>query len=349
MNLQACEVLEPTLSERVHGTARATDPAEIPRPHPQHPGVGPARDSTSNARWSCGLCGQRGDRVLADGVRDFEYGASGVYQWRECGGCGLVRLAPLPSKEVLNHAYPPDYQAYRPHTSKLVGWYVGRRRRERAAELARLLPENGTVLDVGCGTGELLSQLGRLGAYRLLGVEYRAEAAEQARRRGLTVWTGELEDARIEAGSLHLAIMEHVIEHVWNPRATLERMASLLSPGGVLVGETPNIGAWEARCFGRYWGGGHAPRHLTLFGPQALERLLRRCGFSEITIRHPVYPAHLALSVQNWIRGRRNPSALPGGRTWYYPALCCAAMPMSWVAAWAKQSGVLRFEARREA
>lgn len=294
------------------------------------------------------MCGTADTRVVAEQVRDFEYAAPGMYRWVECRGCGLVRLDPMPTDDVLAAAYPPSYHAYAEPSFALVRWYVGKRRQARARQLAALLPAGGTVLDVGCGAGSLLADVGRHGKFRLLGVEYRPEAAEIARSRGITVWTGELADADIPDKSVDLVVMEHVIEHVRDPRRTLERIARLLEPGGTIVGETPNLACPEMRWFDRYWGGGHAPRHLHLFTPDVLSNALRRTGFEDIEIVHPVYPAHAALSVQNWLRRHRRDSAgLNRGRAWYYPLVCSAMMPYAILAARTRRSGAIRFVARK--
>lgn len=295
----------------------------------------------------CAACGSTDRATVSAGIHDHEYGAPGTYSWVRCDGCGLVRIDPMPTDFVLSLAYPNHYHAYQSPRSRLVAWYIGLRRRARAKDLARLVPEGGTILDIGCGTGALLSALGTYGTFRLLGVEYRGEAAEAARRCGGTIWTGELEHAEIEAGTVDLAIMEHVIEHVRDPARTLERIARLLKPGGRVVGETPNLRCPDAKIFGRYWGGGHAPRHLHLFTPRSLERSLREQGFTDIRITHPVHPAHLALSIQNWLRRQRvGTGDLVAGRSWYFPIVCVAAMPPAIVMALLRCSGAIRFEAQ---
>jgi SAM-dependent methyltransferase len=53
--------------------------------------------------------------------------------------------------------------------------------------------------------------------------------------------------------------MNHVLEHVIDPGLVLERALRLLRPGGWLVGQLPARTSWEARLFGRYWGGYHFP------------------------------------------------------------------------------------------
>lgn len=297
---------------------------------------------------ACPLCG--GDRaaVVCSGVRDFEYGAPGEYQWVACSSCKLVRLTPQPSDEVLGLAYPETYHAYAEPSFRLVRWYVGRRRDERARQLAERLKPGATVLDVGCGTGSLLGSIGRHGSFRLLGVEYRPEAAQAAREKSITVWTGELKDADIPPRSVDLIILEHVIEHVRDPIAMLSRIGGLLKPGGLLVGETPNLDCPDFEAFGRYWGGGHAPRHLFLFTPKVLETALLASGLGQIEISHPVYPAHAALSVQNWVRrNRRDTRGLKRGRAWFFPLACAGLMPYAVVTARCERSGAIRFAAIR--
>ena len=56
----------------------------------------------------------------------------------------------------------------------------------------------------------------------------------------------------------------HLIEHVESPSAYLRKTWDLLAPGGLSVFITPNTATWEARAFGRHWGGLHAPRHWAL-------------------------------------------------------------------------------------
>ncbi len=297
---------------------------------------------------SCALCPNATTSIFATGVRDFEYGAPGNYRWLCCDQCGLVRIDPMPNDQILSQAYPDHYHAYQPHSSRFVGWYNQRRRRDRAKELIRHVSSGATILDVGCGTGSLLHEIQKLGSYELLGVEYRADAANQARQHGIAVWTGELEDADIPASSVDLCVMEHVIEHVRNPIETLQRIKTLLKPGGMVIGETPNLRCFDADLFKSYWGGGHAPRHLWLFQPASMKKTLRDCGFDNMAITHPVYSAHLALSVQHWLRRhRRDTHGLTSGRSWYFPLLCSAAMPFAIAASLLKQSGAIRFVARK--
>jgi SAM-dependent methyltransferase len=255
----------------------------------------------------------------------------------------------MPGGDVLDRAYPAHYHAYVPPRSGLTRRLIALSRARVASKLARLVPPDGTVLDIGCGTGALLDHIGRAagGNVRRIGVEYKPEAAAAARARGIETFCGELESAAIADGSVDLAILQHVLEHVRDPIETLRRIAGLLRPGGALAGELPNAGSWDARLFGRLWGGGHAPRHLWHFDPGVLRAALERAGFREIVITPALHTGHWAGSLQHALRrGRRDERGLVSGRAWYYPLLLLATIPASAASMPFNRSGVMRFVAR---
>ena len=100
-----------------------------------------------------------------------------------------------------------------------------------AAVLAHLrrLPLGCRVLDFGCSTGRIFAALGP--GYDRLGVEISEPAAEQARRRGITIIAErDLED--IQARAFEGIILSDVFEHLVEPTVTLRRLVGRLAPGG---------------------------------------------------------------------------------------------------------------------
>ena len=140
--------------------------------------------------------------------------------------------------------------------------------------------------------------------------------------------------------------MQHVLEHVYEPSATMKRVAEILKPGGRVYGELPNFDSWDASLFGRYWGGGHAPRHICFFTPTTLRRLLESCGFERIRITPALHTGHWALSFQNWMRkSKTDCSDLNRGRTWYYPFFLLLTIPINLLQMLLMKTGIMRFEA----
>lgn len=161
----------------------------------------------------------------------------------------------------------------------------------------------GNVLEVGCGRGDLMIFLGELG-WNVLGIESDRRALEIARKRGLNVREGVLEDQALSAGSFDAIVMSHVIEHLFDPQRTIRECWRLLKPGGRLVLLTPNTGSLGHRLFARDWLHLDPPRHIHLFNADILSRLAREAGFARVRGFTHVRDAHMTLGASMQLRRR---------------------------------------------
>jgi len=76
----------------------------------------------------------------------------------------------------------------------------------------------------------------------------------------------------------------NVIEHLGDPKKALIKIHSLLKPGGEIIIITPNFDSLSAMVFRNYWYALDSPRHLFLFSPKTIFRLLSETGFSVLGI-----------------------------------------------------------------
>jgi SAM-dependent methyltransferase len=284
--------------------------------------------------------------------RDFEHECTSHAAFLVCGECGLVVQTPPATPEDLLRAYPDDYHAYHEYANPLMMRLKRRYYARRARAYGKMVGSAAAVaLDVGCSDGNFMVELQRLHPrWNVRGVDFNPRVVEQGRGRGLTIYTGTLEDVPCPAGTFDLLVMNHMIEHAFDPLATLVRCATLLKPGGLLVGETPSVDCWDFALFGGYWGGLHAPRHTMLFSPATLSRAAGAAGLEVVWIRHALQPAHIALSAQHWLQSRRGTRVrLRRGRAFYYPYLMLAMLPLAAVQVLRRRSGVITFAFRRPA
>lgn len=109
------------------------------------------------------------------------------------------------------------------------------------------------ALDIGCGGGLFLSKLKAEGA-DVTGVELSDTRAYYSKtKHGFEVVKRTIEDSYWEAfhGSFDIVTLWDVIEHVNYPLATLQAVAKLLKPGGILLIDTPCRDAFYHR-FGEF-------------------------------------------------------------------------------------------------
>ena len=140
----------------------------------------------------------------------------------------------------------------------------------------------GTLLDVGAGVGTLLSVAARSG-FIVHGVEVSEWASAFAREeKGLDVLTGTLEDARLETEAFDIVVINHVLEHVINPRALLAEVHRILKNDGLLVIGVPNIGSIMAGLRGGKWPSLRPKEHIWHFSPATLKRLATEAGFAKL-------------------------------------------------------------------
>jgi SAM-dependent methyltransferase len=158
--------------------------------------------------------------------------------------------------------------------------------RAEAAASGTVSLSHRRALDIGCGDGRFLAALQARG-WEALGLETDPVAAELARRRtGAAILEQAVEKASIEAGSVQLVTLLHVLEHVADPRTVLAAARRSLSAGGGLFIAVPNIASLEAAAFRSVWYSLDLPRHYWGFTPHTLTRLVEECGFHVKEIRH---------------------------------------------------------------
>lgn len=175
--------------------------------------------------------------------------------------------------------------------------------RDRFEALVRWAGEGDRVLDVGCGDGRVLYNLG--GRFsELHGTELSGQRLAQARRT-LSGFEYDLHDddvesrLRYEDGHFDSVVSADVIEHLIDVRAALREMVRVLRPGGRLVLATPNVASLKRRVsllLGRFpatsgprEGLDTEPRdglvdggHFHYFTYGMLERLLEQAGCTDI-------------------------------------------------------------------
>jgi 2-polyprenyl-3-methyl-5-hydroxy-6-metoxy-1,4-benzoquinol methylase len=261
------------------------------------------------------------------GCRDYEYGVPYRAGYLLCETCGLARIDPLPSHEELTRFYPPDYANYSAPASKLSRMLMAMYDSGVRRQASFFAPSGSRVLDVGCGGGHYLDKLAGKDL-ELHGTEFSEDAARPARDKGHTVHVGALENLDLPPGHFRLIRLNHVIEHVLDPLATLRAASRLLAPGGAVVVETPNLHCPDFRLFGKYWGALHFPRHLHLFTLRTMGAAAEQAGLRVTKAVFTVMPTGWSLGLQNLLAGTVG-IRIANGRCALYPFFMLGFLPFA--------------------
>ncbi len=229
----------------------------------------------------CPVCGSSDAKAFAH-AKDVEYRTDDrLYNYVRCKACESVYLM-NPPKNELQRIYPANYYSFGDleHPPFLERIKAALERRLFRRILKRIPGSSLRVLDVGGGTGWLLTRMRRCDA-RISEthiVDINAQARPYASKAGHVYHLSAIEaftsDLRFDS-----ILMLNLIEHVADPVTVLRSLKALLAPGGVLLIKTPNVDTLDARLFRRwYWGGLHCPRHFVLFTRDSLIAAAERCG-----------------------------------------------------------------------
>ena len=210
-----------------------------------------------------------------------------------CDRCRVMSTSPMLDPEQLSEYYTPNYYGggsqERASQQKFVGWVerlVHIHHRWRAARLVThmdAIPGRAArdikVLDVGCGRGGFLRELSKRG-YACTGIDIAPFDENEGSQRPYEFKQGPLASHKFPAAAFDAVSIWHVLEHLHDPVATLQELARVLKPGGILSLAVPNVESWQAKVFKGQWFHLDLPRHLFHFGPASLHPLLRQAGFS---------------------------------------------------------------------
>lgn len=269
----------------------------------------------------CRICANETGNQLHQ-AREMFSGSRDLFNYIECSECGTLQIQSVPD---LRPYYSSTYYSLQPVIEKerkggivndalrsigiairkMAGdYYVGKRSVVNnfvVQQISRHAPQllvgfpkylkdtsldlslnrTSKVLDVGSGAGHTLVDLSHFGFRNLLGVDPFVESEVDIGANGRVLNA----DLSKVTGQFDLILSNHAIEHVRDPRQTLDEIYRLLKPGRYAIIRMPVISyAW--RKYHTNWVQLDAPRHLFLFTAEYFSKLAVQTGFEVKKIRY---------------------------------------------------------------
>lgn len=197
----------------------------------------------------------------------------------KCKSCGFRYTKPRPAENSIGSYY--ESEEYISHSNAKKGvvntiyQLVRNFSIKKKVNLVRKYINQGKVLDIGCGTGEFINALTKSG-YDTLGIEPNINARAQGINNYHLDIREEMEINSIEASSIDVISMWHVLEHVYNLEDRVGQIKKIIKPDGIIIIAVPNPDSYDAKKYGKYWAAYDVPRHLYHFAKNDIVKLFEK-------------------------------------------------------------------------
>jgi SAM-dependent methyltransferase len=249
----------------------------------------------------CKVCDNTNDNRLYV-AKEMMFGFRDEFEYIECSACGCLQLKTIPAN--IEKYYPDNYYSYaskgedhmiqsslpkklkRLLKKQLLDFYlqgngfIGKMLSGKFESYypwirKNMVKSNSAILDVGCGSGELLLRMYNDGFRNLTGVDpFIKEDIHY--KCGITIHKKQLDEL---TGKYDLVMLHHAFEHMDEPAAVLKKINRLLNPGGMLLIRIPIADSFAWKKYGVNWVQLDAPRHFFLHTNKSMKILSQQSAF----------------------------------------------------------------------
>lgn len=229
----------------------------------------------------CPVCNSMDIRNVLE-VKDHTVSGE-LFTVAECGSCSLRFTQDVPCENGINPYYKSEDYISHTNTAKGIVNSLYHAVRKKTIRGKRKLIENitgiknGSMLDVGSGTGAFANEMKKHG-WQATGLEPDADARKLAKDQ----YQLELADTgqfyQLPADHFDAITLWHVLEHVHDLSKYVQQLKALLKQNGKLFIALPNYTSADAAIYREYWAAYDVPRHLYHFSPQSMDVLMTNNG-----------------------------------------------------------------------
>ena len=238
----------------------------------------------------CRICDNSQNNIAYE-TREMMFGFKDPFTYFQCSKCNCLQIKEIPSN--ISKYYPENYYSFTPPVARkahglrkkiagirnhyavfrqgLLGKIIYRRYPEPILDtLSKVrLNKKSAILDVGCGSGNILYNLRELGFQNLLGIDPFVRKDIQYDN-GLKILKKSIADLN---NKWDLIMFHHSFEHMADPLETLSIVSNLLNPGGTCMLAIPKVPCHAWTYYGVNWVQLDPPRHFFIHSPESIKIL----------------------------------------------------------------------------
>jgi len=244
----------------------------------------------------CKLCGNKEGNELFS-VKEMQLGLREFFTYMYCANCGCMQLLDRPlnlSKYYSNKDYYSFKQTLifpkkKDVLRKIKASYLLHGKNRLLGGLLSIgykIPEyynwlkipqvkfDDAILDVGSGNGNLLLDLFKMGFTNLTGIDPYID--KEQHYGNINIYKKNIFE--IEERYDYI-MLNHVFEHVEEPKKVLKKLYQLLNPKKYILIRTPVMGTYNWNKYRENWMELDAPRHFFIHSLKSMQLLIEESGF----------------------------------------------------------------------
>jgi SAM-dependent methyltransferase len=244
----------------------------------------------------CGICQNTSDNKNYV-VREMMLGTREEFAYFKCARCGCLQIRTVPTD--IAQYYPETYYSLQPQENKKTSFLKKFLKKQRLKYclgeksftnkiITKIykppqyfkwfdgldLTLDSKILDVGCGSGDLLLGMNKEGFTNLSGVDPFI-TKEIRHKNNVTIHKCDISDLQTKFDCI---MMHHSFEHAEDPLVLLAKVKEALADKGCILIRIPLCESYAWRTYREHWVQLDAPRHFFLHTKKSMSILAETAG-----------------------------------------------------------------------
>lgn len=205
-----------------------------------------------------------------------------------CSNCGFI-FADIDDTQENYNKYYSEYNVYS-LISKLKENSYEKLSKQRVDFLERYIKKNESIVDIGCGGGNLLIGLKKKGYSNLYGLDPSLESIKYLKKYEIGGRIGNIFDEVPEElmGKFDVVCCTAVLEHIYDLNSAIQKVSSYMKPeNGKLYIDVPAIEGFEKykESLPNYFN----QEHINYFSVQSIDNLMGNNGLKRVSDKSDSY------------------------------------------------------------